>query len=148
MSRFLPSVAPEIRSGHAADLKAVKAALPYLWPHDDAGMRFRVVMSVCILLLTAILNALLSVLFAIAIDRLARAATRRAALRAGLRRSRQAPRRAAVPPLSAQGRLGTHRALAARRDGGSARLRSGSSASAGSARTRRSPRRRTEAAPK
>ena len=75
MSRFLPSVAPEIRSGHAADLKAVKAALPYLWPHDDAGMRFRVVMSVCILLLTAILNALLPVLFAIAIDRLAPAET-------------------------------------------------------------------------
>ena len=70
MSRFLPSVAPEIRAGHAADLKAIAAVLPYLWPRDDPGMRMRVVLSVAILFLTAILNALLPVLFALAIDRL------------------------------------------------------------------------------
>ena len=70
MSRFLPSVAPEIRAGHAADLKAVGAVLPYLWPHDDPGMRMRVALSVVVLFLTAILNALLPVLFALAIDRL------------------------------------------------------------------------------
>ena len=70
MSRFLPSVAPEIRAGHAADLKAIGAVLPYLWPRDDPGMRMRVVLSVVILFMTAILNALLPVLFALAIDRL------------------------------------------------------------------------------
>ncbi|MGB0630810.1 MAG: ABCB family ABC transporter ATP-binding protein/permease [Alphaproteobacteria bacterium] len=70
MSRFLPSVAPEIRAGHAADLKAIGAVMPYLWPRDDPGMRLRVVLSVVILFLTAILNALLPVLFALAIDRL------------------------------------------------------------------------------
>ena len=70
MSRFLPSVAPDIRAGHKADLKAIAAVMPYLWPRDDRSMRLRVVLSVGILLLTAILNALLPVLFAIAIDRL------------------------------------------------------------------------------
>ena len=70
MSRFLPSVAPEIRAGHASDLKAIAAVLPYLWPRDDPGMRIRVVLSVAILFITAILNALLPVLFALAIDRL------------------------------------------------------------------------------
>ncbi|MEC7943942.1 MAG: ABC transporter ATP-binding protein/permease, partial [Pseudomonadota bacterium] len=70
MSRFLPSVAPEIRAGHASDLKAIVAVLPYLWPRDDPGMRIRVVLSVAILFITAILNALLPVLFALAIDRL------------------------------------------------------------------------------
>ena len=70
MSRFLPSVAPEIRAGHATDLKAIAAVLPYLWPRDDLGMRIRVVLSVAILFITAILNALLPVLFALAIDRL------------------------------------------------------------------------------
>jgi ATP-binding cassette, subfamily B, heavy metal transporter len=70
MSRFLPSVAPDIRAGHKADLKAIAAVMPYLWPRDDRSMRMRVVLSVGILFLTAILNALLPVLFAIAIDRL------------------------------------------------------------------------------
>jgi ATP-binding cassette, subfamily B, heavy metal transporter len=70
MSRFLPSVAPDIRAGHAADLKAMGAVMPYLWPRDDPGMRLRVVLSASVLFLTAILNALLPVLFAIAIDRL------------------------------------------------------------------------------
>ena len=79
MSRFLPSVAPEIRAGHAADLKAVGAVLPYLWPHDDPGMRMRVALSVVVLFLTAILNALLPVLFALAIDRLTEGASKHAA---------------------------------------------------------------------
>ncbi len=63
-------MAPEIRAGHATDLKAIAAVLPYLWPRDDPGMRIRVVLSVAILFITAILNALLPVLFALAIDRL------------------------------------------------------------------------------
>ena len=70
MSRFLPSVAPDIRAGHAADLKAIAAVMPYLWPRDDPAMRLRVILSVAVLLLTAVLNALLPVLFAYAIDRL------------------------------------------------------------------------------
>ncbi|MGZ0246116.1 MAG: ABCB family ABC transporter ATP-binding protein/permease [Alphaproteobacteria bacterium] len=70
MSRFLPSVAPDIRAGHKADLKAIAVVMPYLWPRDDPGMRWRVVLSVVILFLTAILNALLPVLFSIAIDQL------------------------------------------------------------------------------
>lgn len=70
MSRFLPSVAPDIRAGHKADLKAIAAVMPYLWPRDDSGMRWRVVLSVGVLFLTAVLNALLPVLFSIAIDRL------------------------------------------------------------------------------
>tara|TARA_R110002072_G_scaffold195447_3_gene352781 strand:- start:518 stop:2413 length:1896 start_codon:yes stop_codon:yes gene_type:complete len=70
MSRFLPSVAPDIRAGHKADLKAIAAVMPYLWPRDDPGMRLRVALSVGILFLTAVLNALLPVLFSLAIDRL------------------------------------------------------------------------------
>jgi ATP-binding cassette subfamily B protein len=70
MSRFLPSVAPDIRAGHKADLKAIAVVMPYLWPRNDPGMRWRVVLSVVILFLTAILNALLPVLFSIAIDQL------------------------------------------------------------------------------
>ncbi len=44
--------------------------LPYLWPRKDVGMRLRVVLSIGILLLTALLNALLPVLFSRAIDAL------------------------------------------------------------------------------
>ena len=75
MSRFLPSVAPDIRAGHKSDLKAIAAVMPYLWPRDDTDMRSRVVLSVGILFLTAILNALLPVLFSIAIDRLTQTGT-------------------------------------------------------------------------
>lgn len=70
MSRFLPSVAPDIRAGHAADLRAMGAVMPYLWPRDDRAMRLRVMLSIAILFLTALLNALLPVLFAAAIDQL------------------------------------------------------------------------------
>ena len=70
MSRFLPSVAPDIRAGHAADLKAIGVVMPYLWPRDEPAMRLRVILSVGVLILTAIMNALLPVLFSIAIDRL------------------------------------------------------------------------------
>ena len=70
MSRFLPSVAPDIRAGHAADIRAVRAVLPYLWPRDEPTMKLRVVLSIGILLLTALLNALLPVLFSRAIDSL------------------------------------------------------------------------------
>ena len=70
MSRFLPSVAPDIRAGHAADLKAIGVVMPYLWPRDEPAMRLRVVLSIGVLILTAIMNALLPVLFSIAIDRL------------------------------------------------------------------------------
>lgn len=75
MSRFLPSYAPDIRAGHAADLRAIRSVLPYLWPADDVSMRVRVVLSVCVLLLTAALNALVPVLFAYAVDELTPAGT-------------------------------------------------------------------------
>ena len=70
MSRFLPSVAPELRAGQAADVKAMAAVLPYLWPRDDAGLRVRLVLSIAILAVTALLNALVPVLFGYAVDEL------------------------------------------------------------------------------
>ncbi|MEX2455573.1 MAG: ABC transporter ATP-binding protein/permease [Rhodospirillaceae bacterium] len=70
MSRFLPSHAPEIRGGHAADLKAIRSVLPYLWPRDDRAMRARVALSVGVLILTAVLNALVPILFSRAVDAL------------------------------------------------------------------------------
>ncbi len=68
MSRFLPSYAPDIRAGHAADLRAIRAVLPYLWPRDDFAMRGRVVLSAGVLILTAVLNGLVPVLFSRAVD--------------------------------------------------------------------------------
>jgi ABC-type transport system involved in Fe-S cluster assembly fused permease/ATPase subunit len=70
MSRFLPSHAPDIRAGHAADLRAIRAVLPYLWPRDDRAMRARVVLSVAVLILTAALNGLVPLLFSRAVDEL------------------------------------------------------------------------------
>ena len=66
-----PSSTAQRRPG----LKAIAAVMPYLWPRDDTDMRSRVVLSVGILFLTAILNALLPVLFSIAIDRLTQTGT-------------------------------------------------------------------------
>lgn len=71
MSRFLPSVAPDIRSGQVEDLRALASVWPYMWPKDDRSMRIRVVLSLGILLLTALSNALVPVLFAYAVDELA-----------------------------------------------------------------------------
>ena len=70
MSRFLPTHAPDIRAGHAADLKAIRSILPFIWPRDDLAMRARVVLSVGVLLLTAVLNGLVPVLFSYAVDEL------------------------------------------------------------------------------
>ncbi len=70
MSRFLPSVAPDLRAGGAEDLRAIKAVLPYLWPHGDSGLRLRLVLAVAILAVTALMNALVPVLFAYAVDEL------------------------------------------------------------------------------
>ena len=75
MSRFLPSVAPDLRSGHAEDLKAIKAVLPYLWPEGDGGLKLRVMLAVGILGVTAMMNALVPVLFAAAVDHLTPADT-------------------------------------------------------------------------
>ncbi len=64
MSRFLPSIAPDLRAGQAEDLKAIAAVLPYLWPPGDGGLKIRVVLAVAILGATAMMNALVPVLFA------------------------------------------------------------------------------------
>lgn len=75
MSRFLPSVAPEIRPGKAADFHALLSILPYLWPRDDRAMRVRLVLSLAILALTAGANAFVPILFSWAVDHLTPADT-------------------------------------------------------------------------
>ncbi len=70
MSRFLPSVAPDLRSGQAEDLKAIAAVWPYIWPRGDSGLKLRLMLAVGILGTTALLNALVPVLFAAAVDEL------------------------------------------------------------------------------
>ncbi len=70
MSRFLPSVAPDIRAGQAEDLKAISAVLPYLWPRDDMGLRIRLVLAAAILATTALMNALVPMVLAKAVDEL------------------------------------------------------------------------------
>ena len=70
MSRFLPSVAPDLRAGQAADFKAIAAVLPYLWARDDFGLRVRLVLAVTILATTALMNALVPILLALAVDEL------------------------------------------------------------------------------
>ena len=71
MSRFLPSVAPDLRAGQAADLKAIAAELPYLWPRSDAGLRLRVGLATATLAITALMNALVPMLLAAAVDEVA-----------------------------------------------------------------------------
>ena len=39
MSRFFPSVAPDLREGQVAVLKAIAAVLTHLWPRGDAKPR-------------------------------------------------------------------------------------------------------------
>ena len=70
MSRFLPSVAPDLRAGQAEDLKAITAVLPYLWPRGDAGLRLRLMLAAVILAMTALMNVLGPYLLAEAVDEL------------------------------------------------------------------------------
>jgi len=70
MSRFLPSVAPDLRAGQAADFKAIAAVLPYLWPGDDTGLRVRLVLAGAILAATSLMNALVPMVMATAVDEL------------------------------------------------------------------------------
>ena len=70
MSRFLPSVAPDLRAGQAADFKAIAAVLPYLWPGDDTGLRVRLVLAAAILAATSLMNALVPMVMAVAVDEL------------------------------------------------------------------------------
>jgi ATP-binding cassette subfamily B protein len=44
--------------------------LPFLWPRDDRGLRVRLVLSMALLCLTAVLNAVVPILFAQAVDRI------------------------------------------------------------------------------
>lgn len=44
--------------------------LPFLWPRDDRGLRVRLVLSMVLLCLTAVLNAVVPILFAHAVDRI------------------------------------------------------------------------------
>ena len=54
----------------ARDWRALRMALPYLWPRDDPGLRARLVLSVILLNAAAFVNALVPVLFGQAVDQL------------------------------------------------------------------------------
>ena len=62
-----PSDAPALPS---VDARIFRLMLPFLWPRDDLGLRVRLVLSMALLCLTAILNAVVPILFAHAVDRI------------------------------------------------------------------------------
>src|SRR4051812_34399360 len=60
-----PSDAPALAS---IDARIFRLMLPFLWPRDDRGLRVRLVVSMTLLCLTAVLNATVPILFARAVD--------------------------------------------------------------------------------
>src|SRR4051794_6551851 len=60
-----PSDAPALAS---VDARIFRLMLPFLWPRDDRGLRVRLVVSMTLLCLTAVLNATVPILFARAVD--------------------------------------------------------------------------------
>jgi ATP-binding cassette subfamily B protein len=62
-----PSDAPALPS---VDARIFRLMLPFLWPHDDRGLRVRLILSMALLCLTAVLNAVVPILFAQAVDRI------------------------------------------------------------------------------
>ena len=62
-----PSDAPALPS---IDARIFRLMLPFLWPRDDRGLRVRLVVSMTLLCLTAVLNAVVPILFAHAVDRI------------------------------------------------------------------------------
>ena len=62
-----PSDAPALPS---VDARIFRLMLPFLWPRDDRGLRVRLVVSMTLLCLTAVLNAVVPILFAHAVDRI------------------------------------------------------------------------------
>ncbi|MGF7207685.1 ATP-binding cassette subfamily B protein [Skermanella aerolata] len=62
-----PSDAPALPS---VDARIFRLMLPFLWPRDDRGLRVRLVLSMVLLCLTAVLNAVVPILFAHAVDRI------------------------------------------------------------------------------
>jgi ATP-binding cassette subfamily B protein len=62
-----PSDAPALPS---VDARIFRLMLPFLWPRDDRGLRVRLVLSMALLCLTAVLNAVVPILFAQAVDRI------------------------------------------------------------------------------
>jgi ATP-binding cassette subfamily B protein len=62
-----PSDAPALPS---VDARIFRLMLPFLWPRDDRGLRVRLVLSMALLCLTAVLNAVVPILFANAVDRI------------------------------------------------------------------------------
>ena len=55
----------------AQDLKALRLILPFLWPRNDPSMRWRLVLSLVLLGVTAAMNAGVPILFSRAVDALA-----------------------------------------------------------------------------
>ncbi len=68
MARLPDALTPGTASSTGFDVKAFKLLLPFLWPRDDMRLRARLVISVCLLGMTALLNALVPILFATAVD--------------------------------------------------------------------------------
>ncbi len=68
MARLPDALTPGTPSSTGFDVKAFKLLLPFLWPRDDMRLRARLVISVCLLGMTALLNALVPILFATAVD--------------------------------------------------------------------------------
>ncbi len=68
MARLPIALTPDSATGAGLDVKAFKLILPYMWPRDDKRLRVRLVASVSLLGLTALLNALVPILFATAVD--------------------------------------------------------------------------------
>lgn len=69
MPRFLNQPASEAPP-QPQDWRSLRRLLPFLWPTGDRALKARLVISIGLLVLTALLNALVPILFARAVDRL------------------------------------------------------------------------------
>ena len=68
MSRLSRSSGQPAEPSRAQDAKALRLILPFLWPREDRGLRYRLVLSIGLLGLTALLNAIVPLLFSRAVD--------------------------------------------------------------------------------
>src|SRR5690554_4371401 len=74
MSRDLSALSNATAAGMSLDRQAVARLVALVWPTDDPALRRRLVLTVGLLLMAALVNALTPLLFARAVDHFAEAA--------------------------------------------------------------------------
>ncbi|EWY40476.1 metal ABC transporter permease [Skermanella stibiiresistens SB22] len=72
MPRILNERPSDASAAPSLDIRVFRLMRPFLWPRDDRGLRVRLVVSMTLLCLTALLNATVPILFAHAVDTLSK----------------------------------------------------------------------------